>query len=281
MRECARRFLAGESIRAICADLNERGERAATGGEWSPQTLRRMLGSARIAGQREHKGEIVAKAEWPAIITQADSARSAHARRPGAADEQGARRYLLVRLLRCSCVGSRWSPGPARAASAATPARRGRASAAAGRCTSRRTRSRRSSSRRSFIGSTRPSWQLRSLVVVPRSLMRSGGAGGRRRPGAARGARRGRVRAAADRDGRVARSPRADRAALERGPQGARQGQPLDRPRRLRRPQPRRLRGSLGRALDLDPPARDRRAVLDHVDVVPAAAASTASTSHG
>ena len=43
VRDCARRFLAGESIRAICSDLNERGVVAASGGEWSPQTLRRML----------------------------------------------------------------------------------------------------------------------------------------------------------------------------------------------------------------------------------------------
>ena len=90
VRECARRFLAGESIRSICADLNARGVSARSrGGAWSPQTLRRMLGSGRISGQREHKGEIVATAEWPAIIEPAETAQiRARLADPDAADQQ-------------------------------------------------------------------------------------------------------------------------------------------------------------------------------------------------
>jgi site-specific DNA recombinase len=42
---------------------------------WKMQTLRRMLMSPRISGQREHRGEIVGPAEWPAIITEADGER--------------------------------------------------------------------------------------------------------------------------------------------------------------------------------------------------------------
>ena len=61
IREAATRLLAGESIRSICTALNERGERTVTGAEWTQQTLRRMLASARISGQREHHGVIVGR----------------------------------------------------------------------------------------------------------------------------------------------------------------------------------------------------------------------------
>jgi site-specific DNA recombinase len=107
IREAATRLLAGESVRSICANLNERGERTVTGVEWKQQTLRRMLASGRISGQREHRGAIVGPAEWPAIITPAETERirtlfSDPARRTN----RTARRYLLARLLRCGLCGS-------------------------------------------------------------------------------------------------------------------------------------------------------------------------------
>ena len=79
IRECVRRLLAGESIRSICTDLNVRGVVTATGKEWSPQTLRRMLASPRISGQREHRGKVVADAVWPAIVSAAERSRNAAA----------------------------------------------------------------------------------------------------------------------------------------------------------------------------------------------------------
>ena len=120
IRECAGRLLAGEALRSICTDLNERGVPTATGGRWQAQTLSRMLRSARISGQREHHGAIVATAEWPAIISPAESTRirgllSDPARRTSHVP----RRYLLVRLLRCGLCGetlvSRPRAGGARA----------------------------------------------------------------------------------------------------------------------------------------------------------------------
>jgi len=106
VRECARRFLAGQSIRSICADLNARAVATVSGGQWSPQTLRRLLGSARIAGQREHKGEVVANAEWRGIISKTDSATiRARLTDPERRTNKSARRYLLVRLLRCALCG--------------------------------------------------------------------------------------------------------------------------------------------------------------------------------
>ena len=107
IREAATRLLAGESVRSICTDLNERGVPTATGAEWAPQTLRRMLASARISGQREHRGEIVSVGEWPAIITAAETERiRALLKDPARRTNKTARRYLLARLLRCGLCGS-------------------------------------------------------------------------------------------------------------------------------------------------------------------------------
>jgi site-specific DNA recombinase len=39
--------------------------------KWQVSTLRRVLISPRIAGLREHNGEVVGKAVWPAIIDEA------------------------------------------------------------------------------------------------------------------------------------------------------------------------------------------------------------------
>ncbi|MCU0280753.1 MAG: recombinase family protein [Acidimicrobiia bacterium] len=110
VREAARRVLAGESLRSVCADLNERGAATSTGGAWSVQSLGRMLGSARISGRREHHGQVVADAVWPPIIPAADSDRlRARLGRAAAAAPAGrtARRYLLTGgLLRCGLCGT-------------------------------------------------------------------------------------------------------------------------------------------------------------------------------
>jgi site-specific DNA recombinase len=79
VREAVSRVLRGESLRSIAFDFNKRGIKPAGGkknGEskidkWQGSTLRRVLISPRIAGLREHNGEVVGKAVWPAIIDKA------------------------------------------------------------------------------------------------------------------------------------------------------------------------------------------------------------------
>jgi hypothetical protein len=106
--DCAKRLLAGEPVRSIARDLNERGVTSASGGAWSPQSLRRMLASPRISGQRVHRGEIVAKAVWPAIISEDDGAKiRALLANPERRTSKAARRYLLGGLLVCSHCGER------------------------------------------------------------------------------------------------------------------------------------------------------------------------------
>ncbi len=106
--DCAKRLLAGEPLRSIARDLNERAVPSASGGLWSPQSLRRMLASPRVSGQRAHHGEIVANAEWPALISVEDGAAiRALLANPERRTNKTARRYLLGGILACSHCGER------------------------------------------------------------------------------------------------------------------------------------------------------------------------------
>jgi DNA invertase Pin-like site-specific DNA recombinase len=108
VKECARRFLAGESLRSIASDLNRREVRTASGREWASSTLRRMLASGRISGQREHNGEIVSEAAWPEIISPTETAEiRARLADPERRTNKAGRRYLLGGLLACSHCGER------------------------------------------------------------------------------------------------------------------------------------------------------------------------------
>jgi DNA invertase Pin-like site-specific DNA recombinase len=106
IRELAGRLLAGESLSSLCRWLNDTGVPTVRGKEWRTTTLRQMLRSARISGQREHQGEIVGPGAWPAIITSTQTARiRALLDDPARRSNRTARRYLLTGLLRCHACG--------------------------------------------------------------------------------------------------------------------------------------------------------------------------------
>lgn len=103
IREAAKRVLAGESVRSVTADLNDRGVPTVKGGRWSPVVLRGILVSARIAGQRSLHGEVVAKAEWKGIISVETSERlKTLLLDPERRTSRPVRRYALAGLLHCS-----------------------------------------------------------------------------------------------------------------------------------------------------------------------------------
>lgn len=103
IRDAAARVLAGESLRGVCANLNDRGILTPAGGRWQQGPLRRMLMSARLSGQREYLGEIVADAVWPAILTpEQTTALRRLLTDPDRSTRRSARSYLLKGILRCS-----------------------------------------------------------------------------------------------------------------------------------------------------------------------------------
>jgi DNA invertase Pin-like site-specific DNA recombinase len=114
IRQAAARVLAGASLRATATDLNERGIRTVGGRPWTIQVLGRMLGSARLSGQREYHGEIVAKGTWEPILTpdQTQRLRIVLAG-PERATRRTVRKYLLSGgLLRCGLCGTALAARP-------------------------------------------------------------------------------------------------------------------------------------------------------------------------
>lgn len=106
IREMAARILAGESSRSICLDLNARGVRPVKAAKWSTNTIIGILRSARIAGLREHRGEIVGQAAWPAIIdTQTRDALLGQLALNSIGIGKPALRHWCNRLLWCSKCG--------------------------------------------------------------------------------------------------------------------------------------------------------------------------------
>jgi DNA invertase Pin-like site-specific DNA recombinase len=106
IRELADRVLSGDSLRSLCANLTLRGVGTVTGAPWKIQTLRRMLMSYRLSGQREHLGELIGPAEWEPIIEPEHTERlRATLADPDRPANRTPRRYLLTRLVHCGLCG--------------------------------------------------------------------------------------------------------------------------------------------------------------------------------
>lgn len=109
IRDAAQRILNGESLRSLVIDLNRRGIPAPRGGLWTRRTLKVILTHPRVAGLRQHQGNIVGKAGWPPILDQEiwrrvrlvllapDRRRARLANRP----------YLLSGVIYCGKCGKR------------------------------------------------------------------------------------------------------------------------------------------------------------------------------
>jgi site-specific DNA recombinase len=108
VREAVARVLAGDTVRAIATDWNARHIATAAGNDWTVETLRRMLFSARLSAQRELHGEIVAPGKWEPIITPEETARlRAVLSERTRTKSRPVRRYLLTGLLRCGLCDAR------------------------------------------------------------------------------------------------------------------------------------------------------------------------------
>jgi len=101
--QCVDRFLAGESMPSLVRWLQESGIRTSRGGPWKSTSLRGILTSARIAGLRVHRGEIVGRGVWAPIITpEVRDKVLAEAERRQVSGRRANRSYLLSGLLRCA-----------------------------------------------------------------------------------------------------------------------------------------------------------------------------------
>jgi DNA invertase Pin-like site-specific DNA recombinase len=108
IKEATRRILAGEPLRSVTRDLNDRGIPTVSGRPWTSTVLRRILTSGRISGQREHLGEIVAVGDWPAVIAPSETARlRSILLDPDRRTNRAPRRYPLTGLLHCGRCGAR------------------------------------------------------------------------------------------------------------------------------------------------------------------------------
>ena len=113
VRELTRRVLAGDSLKALEREYSARGVTTAQGKAWTTQGIRTLLLSPRISGQRQHKGEIVATAVWPGIISVRDGEKvRAKLLDPDRRTNRAGRRYLLPRVLRCSQCHARLHSRP-------------------------------------------------------------------------------------------------------------------------------------------------------------------------
>lgn len=112
-REAVAMVLNGASLKSIVRHWNGQGLKGSSGGDWTINSVRRVLMSPRYAGRRVHQGKDVARAAWPAIITKRDHERvmdllSDPSRRKG----QPGARYLLTGLLECGICAGRMSGRP-------------------------------------------------------------------------------------------------------------------------------------------------------------------------
>ncbi len=113
IRDAARRVIAGESLRSICARWNAEGRRTAGGAPWRPTRIRRILTVPRYTGLREHDGTTT-EAVWSAIIDRAtfDAVGAILEDPDRKTAESTARRRLLTGFLYCgNCEGKLYSHG--------------------------------------------------------------------------------------------------------------------------------------------------------------------------
>lgn len=108
IKEATQRVLDGESVYSIVQDFNSRGVRTVGGGPWSTSVLRNLLRSGRIAGLREHHGEVVAEGQWEPIISLAEHERVLALTKPRRTAHKGAARtYPLIGFLVCGRCGQK------------------------------------------------------------------------------------------------------------------------------------------------------------------------------
>lgn len=95
----------GESLNSIAADLEERKVPSATGVPWSGRSVGSVVSKPSVAGLRSHRGEVVGKAVWGAIIEPERWERICERLAMRAGDTDLTLQRWLNGVLRCSQCG--------------------------------------------------------------------------------------------------------------------------------------------------------------------------------
>lgn len=108
IRDAARRIVAGETIRGVVADLNDRNVSTVSGKNWTVTSLHRILVAPRTAGLRQHQGQTIGKADWSPILDETTH----HQLRailldPDRRKNHSARRYLLTGYVFCGLCNAK------------------------------------------------------------------------------------------------------------------------------------------------------------------------------
>jgi len=106
LRDAARRFLDGATLTAVVRRWNADGVTTASGNDWGPGVLGRLLRCERIAGMRRHRDQVFA-GDWEPILDLGTFYALAEAlgdskRRTV---RRGVRRHLLTGIAKCSLCG--------------------------------------------------------------------------------------------------------------------------------------------------------------------------------
>lgn len=96
IRECAARLLDGWSLTAIARDIQARGVTGPRSGRVGPRHVHNWVTSPTVAGFRVHRGEIVGKGNWPAILDEDTWRRACATLATRSTGPSTGRKYLLT-----------------------------------------------------------------------------------------------------------------------------------------------------------------------------------------
>ncbi len=111
LKLAAEKILDGGSLRSIAKDWRARDIKSTRGGNITESMIARTLIKPRIAGLIEHKGEVLGKAQWPAIL---DEARWEQVKTiltdPSRKTMKANKDYILRGVLKCGRCGRMLTP---------------------------------------------------------------------------------------------------------------------------------------------------------------------------
>lgn len=112
VRRAARRIVAGDSLRGICSDLNDRGIASPSGKPWSKTMLRHIVTRERNVGLLIRHGTVIGEGDWKPILDRGlwEQVRAILTDPARKTSTSSAAKHLLSGIARCGVCG-----GPMRA----------------------------------------------------------------------------------------------------------------------------------------------------------------------